>query len=244
MSNELTKKDEKKPFRPGSQPIGLAARKAAAAKSMEQYRQEEITIPPAEMQERIGIVMDDSGSMAGEAIKDAHKGIEEFLRNCRRGKTAVAVYPMNAAPLALTSELPALAQLVNGIRATGGTPAVETLGRLVDDVPITRAIMFSDGSFSMSNWFLDELEYGSYCQQVKKKCNDKELVVDTVYIGPSAEDHGALNLKKIADDTGGIFMHFVPGKCSFASSFKYLSSGLRMLLADKSFKEKVERGEV
>jgi hypothetical protein len=245
MATEITKQDEtKKPFRPGSQPIGIAARKAAAAKALAENKQEEVTIPPGECPDRIGIVMDDSGSMSGDPIKDAHKGIEEFLRSCRKNQTAVAVYPMNASPLKLSSELPAIAQLVQSIRATGGTPAVETLGRLIDNEPITRAIMFSDGSFNMHNWESGDTNYTLFNQLIRKKCNEKELIVDTVYIGPSAEDSGAINLKKIAEDTGGIFMHFVPGKCSFASAFKYLTSGNRLMLMDKSFKEKVERGEV
>ena len=74
MSDELMKKPEGFKIK---QPVGLAAKKKAAA-ALDPNRIW-TTVPPAEMPERIGIVFDDSGSMAGYSantgpIADAHAG--------------------------------------------------------------------------------------------------------------------------------------------------------------------------
>src|ERR1700743_839241 len=262
MSDEIVKidKEEKKPFRPGAKPlVGLAARKAALANNPEAKEIGEAHIPelpPGKMPDRIGVVFDDSGSMAGNAITDAHSGVEEFLRSFKPTTTAVAVYPMNDAALKLCTTLPALAQLVRNIRATGGTPAVETLRKMLNSEDLTRAIMFSDGSFSMHAWETkvsnDVEDFFASSRQpnrslsgasVRAACNAGDISVDTVYIGQHNESAIA-NLKKIAEDTGGIFLLFFPGKVSFANAFKYLSPGNRLQLMDKSFKEKVENGEI
>ena len=228
---------------PTRQLVGLAARRKAA---LEKAALEEASAPkppvdttplfdsPDKMPDRIGIVFDDSGSMASNnAIGDAHTGCEEFMRSSNPKTTAVAVYPMNAEPIVLSLNLPQVAKDIKSIRATGGTPALATLESMNDAEKLTRSIMFSDGSFGMWEW-----------PELLTKLKAKEMVVDTVYIGASDKDGGAMNLKKIAEDTGGIFLHFQPGKTSFSRAFKYLSPGLRKMLMDKSFKEKVERGEV
>lgn len=237
--NEITK-HEPKPLRVGAQPVGLAAKRKAAleaqAKAEGAIAKPTVdTTPlftdPSKMPDRIGIVFDDSGSMSS-TIRDAHKGIEEFLRNCNPKTTAIAVYPMNEQTIKLSINLPQIAKDVTAIGATGGTPAVETLETMVGVENLTRSIVFSDGSFAMYNW-----------PNLLPKLKTKEMAVDTVYIGHD-NSYAIENLKKIADDTGGIFMHFKPGTTSFSKAFKYLSPGLRLQLMDSSFKEKVEKGQV
>ena len=256
MSNEIVKQDEKKPIRPGATPVGLAAKKKLAQQQLAQEKLETVgyaELPPNKMPDRIGIVFDDSGSMGGQSIVDAHDGVEKFLRSSKPQTTAVAVYPMNAKPLNLCTTLPVLAQLVRNIQATGGTPAVETLRTMLNTEDLTRAIMFSDGSFSMYSWngIQNENDFWADSRQklpasstTLELCRIKKISVDTVFIGHNANCEAARNLKRIAEDTDGIFLHFVPGKASFAKAFKYLSSGLRLQLMDKSFKEKVENGEI
>jgi hypothetical protein len=52
-------------------------------------------------------------------------------------------------------------------------------------------------------------------------------------------------MKEIASETGGIFIAFDPAKgVSFASAFKYLTSGKRLMLMNEEFKKKLESGEV
>lgn len=227
--SEIIKKEDPKPFRLGGS-VGLAAKKKAVTSAITNNTTP--TLPPAQMPDRIGIVMDDSGSMAGKAIKDAHEGIEEFLRNCKPTTTAVCVYPMNEQPLHLCTTLPQLAQLVKNISATGGTPLLETLHKMITNEQLTRAIVFSDGYPNTTN--MDE---------EVKLCTEKRIPVDTVFIGE--EDSYAITfMKELATRTGGVFLHFIPGKSSFATAFKYLTPGFRALLMDEETRKKVERGEL
>ena len=208
---------------PYLKPTGLAARKAAA-QSEALAAGKTITITPQEMEHRIGIVFDDSGSMSSR-MSDAHKAVEEFLRSCEKDKTAVAIYPMNESPLALSSNLPALAILVQKIHATGSTPLLQTLKDILRKENLTRAIVFSDGQPDNDRGIETIAEF-------KKP-------VDTVYIGrdnPYAEDF----MRRLAEATGGIYLKFDPNSPNFRNSFKYLSPGLRYMLADKSFVEKLQ----
>jgi hypothetical protein len=229
MSNEIVKK----PSFAVKTPVGLAARRAAV-NAMEPARAA-TAINPMEMEHRVGIVFDDSGSMAGgwsgatAPIDNAHAGVEEFLRSCKPQTTAVAVYPMNAAKLKLSSDLPSLAMLVKKIKATGGTPALSTLSQMITAEKLTRAILFSDGEY-----------YGYEFDIVVAQCRAAKIPVDTVFIGDASEVKAIEDMQKLAEATGGIFLHFDPSKSNFRTAFKYLSPGYRAMLADKSFADKIQ----
>jgi hypothetical protein len=177
------------------------------------------------MEHMIGIVFDDSGSMRSDMIEDAHVGCEEFLRYCEPNKTAVCVYPMNADVLSLSTNLPALAVLINGIRATGGTPLIQKLSKMLRENKLTRAIVFSDG------------QPQSYTQAEYDFCVKSKIPVDTVFIGSG---YGSEFMRKLAYDCNGIFLQFERGKSNFRTAFKYLSPGLRYMLAEKSFKDQIQ----
>ena len=146
---------------------GLAARKAQLASELGLPQE----LKPGQMEHRIGIVFDDSGSMRADMIEDAHVGCEEFLRYCEPNKTAVCVYPMNADELSLSTNLPALAMLINGIHATGGTPLIQKLSKMLRANKLTRAIVFSDGCPQ------------SYSDADYNFCVESKIPVDTVFIG-------------------------------------------------------------
>ena len=200
---------------------GLAARKAQLASELGLPQE----LKPGQMEHRIGIVFDDSGSMRSDMIEDAHVGCEEFLRYCEPNKTAVCVYPMNADVLSLSTNLPALAVLINGIRATGGTPLIQKLSKMLRENKLTRAIVFSDG------------QPQSYTQAEYDFCVKSKIPVDTVFIGSG---YGSEFMRKLAADCNGIFLQFERGKSNFRTAFKYLSPGLRYMLADKSFKDQIQ----
>lgn len=207
---------------------GLAAIKQKA--KAELAKEGVIIIDPAEMQHRIGIVFDDSISMGYEQNQDAIAGTEEFLRSCVQNETAVAIKPLNMDGLQLNSNLPAVAIYVKGIESTGGTPLVTSLRDMLIQNNLTRAIVFSDG-------IPNRYEDSAYEAVLEFK-----VPVDTVYI----PDEGSINeravffMKKLAEDTGGIYLQFERGKSNFRTAFKYLSPGLRHMLMDKSFVEKLE----
>jgi len=200
---------------------GLAARKAQLASELGLPQE----LKPGQMEHRIGIVFDDSGSMRSDMIEDAHVGCEEFLRYCEPNKTAVCVYPMNADVLSLSTNLPALAMLINGIRATGGTPLIQKLSKMLRENKLTRAIVFSDG------------QPQSYTQAEYDFCVKSKIPVDTVFIGSG---YGSEFMRKLAYDCNGIFLQFERGKSNFRTAFKYLSPGLRYMLAEKSFKDQIQ----
>jgi len=220
--------------KPGTALVGIAARKAAAeaaraaqlALSGTQEVKPVITVSNAlDCTDRIGIVFDDSGSMGGNKILNAHKGVEEFLRNCKPNQTAVCVYPMNMPPITLDAKLPSVALAVHEIAATGRTPLHNTALSMLRNEKLTRAIVFSDGNPTDDGF-----------ETLVTLAKEQKIPIDTVLIG----NWGMEYMKNLAEATGGIFLHFDPAKTNFATNFKYLTPGYRAMLRDSNFKAKVE----
>ena len=225
MTDELAIKTQ---FRVGQKLTGLAAKKAAAKVELAKAG-EPIVVEPTEMQHRIGIIFDDSGSMSSVQINNAIEGVEEFLRSCVAGETAVAIQPLCASGLQLNSNLPAVAIFTKKLHSSGGTPLVAKLTDMLVANPLTRAIAFSDGAPN------------PYTPEQYERILGFKIPVDTVYIPSSyVEETAEAFMKKLAGDTGGIYLRFEQGKSNFRTAFKYLSPGLRYMLADKSFVAKLE----
>jgi len=205
--------------------------KKVGLSAMVQQANEMIPVDMAKMQNRIGIIFDDSGSMSGDAINQAHLAIEAFVKNCNQFDTALALYPLNADKKPLSSNFAEIALYGMSIPATGGTPLYEKLVELFDNESITRAIAFSDGA---PNHSMSEAMYGKYIPA--------KIPIDTVYIGP-AGDYGQSIMQQIAERTGGIFLHFVDVSV-MAKAFKYLTPAYRAMLTSGEFRKKIERGEV
>lgn len=228
-NNELAVKQA--PFKIGQKLTGLAAKKASAetAQNLSLSEEEKAALldDPTKAEHRIGIVFDDSGSMSAEQIADAKEGCEEFLRSCVSETTAVCCYPMNATGFKLTKNLPAMGMLIkNMIPVYGGTPLVAVTEKMLSENSVNRAIVFSDGQPNSIN--IDCLLR-------------REVKIDTVYISSGYLDRVAIEfLKNLAEKTGGIYLQFERGKSNFRTAFKYLSPGLRHMLADKSFVAKLE----
>lgn len=240
MSSELIDPKSIPPkWRPG-QLTGLAARKAKEQLASKENADARHEVRVEDCKDRIGIIFDDSASMHGELALNAVAGVEEFLRSCTPGQTAIAIVPMNSLGIDLVTNLPAVAIFTKGlveekdtahhraghIKQSGGTPLLQTLKKLRENNPtLTRAIVFSDGE-------PDDHRFEKY--GVHKEWG---LIVDTVFIGMSS----SCFLQDLAELTGGIFLKFDPAKSNFATAFKYLSPGLRYMLTDGSgLKEKLE----
>lgn len=234
--NELVKTQPKPSFKVKA--VGLAAKKQALAeKQRAEGKITEFDGKPEDATHRIGIIFDDSGSMAGSKIEDAHAGVEEFLRCCDPRNTSVAVYPMNHtynSIVLLTTKLYSVAQGVKTITAAGGTPMFDTAAKMLGYEKLTRAIMFSDGE--PNNEFRKE--------EVITLAIEKKIPVDTVFIGDASYTRAIELMREIAERTGGVFLIFDPNKANFRTAFKYLAPGYRAMLADKSFVEKLQEGKV
>jgi Mg-chelatase subunit ChlD len=223
--------------------------------------------PPEQAEERVEIIFDNSGSMAGEAIKNAQEGVTEFMKACIPNQTAIRVTPVDSAradALRFTCDLPAIAARVGEMRAAGGTPLYSKLQNALgkgsrSDLYPSRIIAFSDGAAG-DGWARRE-SYRYYDDPTPAKMEDspahievvalakeRKVAIDTCFIydggGDPTQDSGYKTMKALADDTGGIFILFEKGKCDFKRGFKYLTKGSRLLLMDSNFKAKLEAGQI
>ena len=217
--------------------------KRGLARNIQEATQKLATYNPLDRKNRIGLVCDDSGSMSGEAIINAHVALSNFCQNCKPEETSLTIYPLNAAAKPLICDYDVLTIYWNSIGATGGTPLYTVLDTMIEKEPITRAVVFSDGSPTDGRILNKENEdfWGSYSSKPKeiiKKYQDKEIPIDTIYIGLSDSEE----LKEISKLTGGIYIKFTDSK-SLSTSLKYLTPGLRGLLMNPEIKEKIQRGE-
>lgn len=216
-------------------------------------------IKPADATDRLRIIFDNSGSMSGPRLQAAKDGVVEFLKNCTPNATAVAIHllnpegdydynegctlalPGNIADATLTSDIILLASEITEpcVEAIGGTPLYSTISKALKAEPkATRMIAFSDG----------QPQYDRDKDEILGSAKHQGIPIDTVFITEnnaynSFHDSQAINeMRYIAEMTGGIFLDLSKG--SIKSGLKYLSPSKRLMLADSSFKGKVERGEV
>lgn len=240
-----------------------AAIEAAKARAQAKFAESALVkyTPPAECVERIRLIFDDSGSMAGQ-IENAKRGIVEYLKNCIPNQTAAAVHFMNTASwnTALRSDLPQLAQDVKEAELrSGGTPFFDTIKRALEATPrATRLVAFTDGAptDNLLAEYDGEMTYHWNTQDTWKasadivikisKSQTPAIPIDCVYFGVDC-DYTKRNielLKYLAEQTGGFFMVFDPAKMDFATGMKYLAPVNRLRLTDGSFRAALERGEV
>lgn len=199
-------------------------------------------VKPEQAPEKIRIIFDDSYSMEGQSIKDAHEGCEEFLRNCIPNQVAIAVHPMNREPIELETNLPLLATKIKEISAIGSTPLFATLNYAFTE-GTTRFIVFSDGAS-------EDRELLEQCISVARTL---KAPVDTVYIDNSGREDTKevkpnspeATMKYLAEATGGIYLKFVRGKVNFKQAFKYLAPELRLqLVASVDMQRDLQEGKL
>lgn len=230
-------------------------------------------IDPIQALERVEIVFDNSGSMGGQAIKDAKEGVTEFMKACTPNETAIRITPLNSASyenansnvIKFTCNLPTIAAKLAGFDAGGGTPLYQKIKSALTnehrgDLTPSRIIAFSDGQAGDGYARQEQygLNYDNESQAGKYKDSESHIkvveeskargiVIDTCYIWDGRgekESPTYKTMKAIADDTGGIFILFERGKCDFRRGFKYLTKGNRLLLMDSNFKTKLEAGQI
>lgn len=219
-------------------------RKSGIALQREQAREHMKNIDPQTVQNRLGLEFDDSGSMSGQPIQDAKDAVRNFLLNCNPRETSVALYPMNKPERELTCNYDLINLSLIGIEDhLGGTPLYTCLSNMLD-ANITRGVIFSDGSPTDTRpdpYSSQPILGGSTLKQdTINKAKQKEIPLDTIYIGYK-DNPGYGEMKWIAEQTGGIFLHFTDS-ASLNRSLKYLSPGLRPMLMNAELKAKIEKG--
>lgn len=174
---------------------------------------------------------------------------------------------MGSQVIKFTCNLPSIADAVSKFRATGGTPLYAKLKQALsnderrNDLKPSRIIAFSDGqadegaAYSIRPAYLrpDDVWVSEpeIHREVVSLAREFHIPIDTCYIASERSSYAAESMdsaeqtmRRIAEETGGIFIKFEKGKSSFARGFKYLTKGNRLLLTDAAFKSKVEAGEI
>lgn len=218
----------------------------AAKKSKLQLAAEaaKASLNPQDCKEKIFLLVDDSGSMGQEGIKNAKQAVSEFLRVCNPLDTAVGLYSFAPKHYDLTCDFPLLDVLKESLSPDFGTPLFRTLDSIFEQQKgqnkgFTRIVTLSDGAPDYSDF--DGKPKNEVAGPIISKFIANSIIIDTVYIGCSETDEGARVMEKIAKQTGGIFLHFKEGG-TFAAAFKFLAPAFRAMLTDGNFKEKIEKG--
>lgn len=205
-------------------------------------------VDPKTVPNRLGLVIDDSGSMGSEGMNNVHIAVKGFTSSCNMLDTSIAVYPLNKEHKHLICDYDLVNLFVSSIGATGGTPIYGILDKLIQGEPITRAVLFSDGSPTDSSLLGDDTSGDSFWRKPKEvaiacinKYKEKEVPIDTIFIGIE-NSSGYNEMKKIAELTNGTFIHF-KDSLSLSTGLKYLAPKYRALLANADIKARIERGE-
>jgi uncharacterized protein YegL len=162
---------------------------------------------------RIALMLDASGSMAGSKNKSLQDACTDFVQQCNMSDTSLAIETFGSEPeirVALTCQQPLLLMTTMSIPACGGTPMAGALDYVLRSYSITRGVLVSDGQ--------PDSESQAYAAAEQYKA--AEIPVDAVHIGNST--NGEQCLRRIAEITGGMFIKFTD-IASFAKNFKYLT---------------------
>lgn len=211
-------------------------------------------INPEDCAERLRIIFDDSGSMAGQ-IENAKLGTTELIRNSIPNQTAVSIHFLETVDeklAMLNSNLIEMAQLLKDKRLSlGGTPMFECLMRTIALNPkATRYVAFSDGSPTDSLLVKEEIcsitdrleRWKANADIIIAEAKKSEAPIDTVFFGPEYNKDEIALMEYIATRSDGYFLHFDPKKVNFAKAFKYLAGPARLMLASESVRKEIESG--
>ena len=174
---------------------------------------------PASRSNRIALMLDASGSMAGHDGSDKTKidclrdAMQSFITSCNMRDTALAIESFgdqHRSRLAPTCFAPLLMTTAMSIDAEGSTPLHEAMDYVLMTYSVTRGVVVSDGNADLPSLALD----------CAGRFAEAGIPLDCVHIGTS--DYGADLLKQIAERTGGKFIKFTDIN-AFASNFKYLT---------------------
>lgn len=207
-------------------------------------QQEVINNPPESMPNRICILPDCSGSMAGVVsglTNGPHKtkmdylkeAVESFGENCKWSETSVAVmsFPHDVTELPLTNQQGMFVAGITTLQVSGNTPMGHSMARAIETVPMTRAIIISDGEATDNPKPLDTAHQYA----------EAKIPIDCVHIG--YDEDGEELLQQIAKITDGKYIKF-DNVANFAKALKYLTPAYRALLSAPSAAEILGAKEV
>ncbi len=210
--------------------IGSASplqQRVAQAASVKAERQTIEAASVATMPNRIGMMLDVSGSMAGDKIDQLRIAACAFLDSCDASNTAVAVNTFEALiRINLSNSFQYHKQQIKTLSSTGSTPMGLAMSDMLSNESLTRAVIVSDGEPDDSGSVIEWAE----------NFREASVPIDTVHIGDS--ESGESILRQVAEITGGLYMKFKNVQ-QFGQAFKYLTPKYRALLADPEVRAKL-----
>lgn len=222
MTDEKSKNNLTTP----NQPLTLDSRKriGAAGSALHQRVAQAATkrvateVAISALPNRIGMMLDDSGSMSGTKAASARVASKAFLDACDASTTAVAIKTFDPTfEVRLTNQLGYAASECQQLSGVGGTALAECMQEMINNEPITQAVIVSDG----------EANDPYLALETARTYREAGIVCDCVHIGDSTS--GEATLHEIAKITEGIYVKFTD-VTNFASHFKYLTPTYRALL--------------
>lgn len=198
--------------------------------------------PPESMPNRICILPDCSDSMGGIVGPDDNiktkmhylkEAVESFGENCKWPETAVAVvsFPSDITELPLTNQQGMFLAGITTLKVSGDTPMGHSMARAIETVPMTRAIIISDGEATDSPKPVE----------TARQYAEAKIPIDCVHIG--YDQRGEELLQEIAKITEGKYIKF-DNVANFAKALKYLTPAYRALLEAPSAAEILGAKEV
>lgn len=188
--------------------------RVAAAQVKKQVQE----VAVAQLPNRIGMMLDDSGSMAGDKAAKARIASKAFIGACDASTTAIAIRTFDPTfQVSLTNQLGFVAMESQQLSGVGGTGLSEAMNDMLNNEPITQAVIVSDG----------EANDPQSAIETAHTYKEAGIVVDCVHIGNS--QGGEETLRSIAKITGGIYIKFTD-VTNFAQNFKYLTPQYKALL--------------
>ena len=226
MSDITKTKDDSitKPFKIGAK--SALAQRLEQAKAKKAEKQVVDVAVVSTLPNRIGMMLDVSGSMTGEPLDQLKVAAKAFLDACDAANTAVAVNTFEPTiHINLSNTFDYHKIEIQALPSTGGTPMGEAMEDMLLTEPITRGVLVSDGDAT-----------GTDPLRVARNYKEAGVPIDCVHIGESVA--GTETLKAIAGITGGMYMKFKDIH-QFAHAFKYLTPAYRALLADPEMRKRL-----
>lgn len=221
--------------------LGLPRLHQAVAKEAEV--KQAIDAQATMMENRIGLMLDTSGSMSSidngvsrnnlmsnyarfhqqsgkSKIELLREAISSFVSQCDFNNTSISMetFPYDDKfRLGLTTFEPILTTTIMSLQAGGGTPLSMAMDFVIRSYSLTRAIIVSDG----------DADSPQAARDIAEHYKESATPVDCVHIGMSP--HGEELLRYIAEQTGGLFIKFEDVQ-NFAKNFAYLTPQKRASL--------------
>lgn len=218
----------------------LSSTSSSFKQRLESVKQQREVVDPQTMPNRICLMLDCSSSMDNyesggkrriDLLKDA---VQNFVTRCNFADTSVAIatFPGRSdKAMPLTCQPSTIIGYSVGLDPQGNTPLLDCLTRSVGDIAMTRGVIVSDGGATDWSYYEDHDPDSSIITTPLPLYKEQGIPLDCVHIS-SGTDGEAL-LRRIAAETGGIFIKF-SDVSAFARAFGYLTPGYRAMLTSGS----------